>query len=209
VQDLIVNLRTDSVGFAIIDYGGALGFGGTRVAVPLTDFKWSNHPRELILTATKAEFDSASTTPTAGWMAFTGQPWMKQVDRFYGQPAQTTLSRFERQESSSPNAGMEPVRNPTERKGATALEQGFTSTNTGAMNALSGQANEALKSKVNGLIRQDLGDKADQVHARIENGVVKLSGMVPNDTQKRHLVQQIQALPGVTSVEENLTTQSH
>ena len=208
VQDLIVNLPTHSVGFAIVAYGGALGIGETRVAVPLTDFKWSSQPRELILATAKADFDSASSTPTGGWMAFTGESWMKNVERFYGQPSQTALSRFERQESSSLNEGMEPVRNPAERKGAIDLEQQITPTNPGAMSELSKPTDEALNTKVNSLIRQAMGDKADKIQVTTENGVVKLSGTVPDDTQKKKLVHQIQALPGVTRVEENLTTRS-
>jgi osmotically-inducible protein OsmY/sporulation protein YlmC with PRC-barrel domain len=35
VQDLIINLSSQSAPFAIVEYGGALGVGATKVAVPL------------------------------------------------------------------------------------------------------------------------------------------------------------------------------
>ena len=207
VQDLIVNLQMHSVRFAIVGYGGALGIGETRVAVPAKDFKWSSQPPELTLAATKADLETASATPSGAWMRFTGESWMQKVDRFYGQPSETAQSRFERQESSSLNSGMEPVRNPAESKGATGLEQGLNSANVAPTTALSKPTDEALKTQVNSLIQKSMGDKADQIQVSTENGVVKLSGMVLNDTEKKKLVHQIQALPGVTRVEENLTTQ--
>src|ERR1035437_1578222 len=69
VEDLIVRFDSHTVPFAIVAYGGALGIGDTRVAVPLTDRKWSSEPRELTLSATKQQFESASTTPTGAWLA--------------------------------------------------------------------------------------------------------------------------------------------
>jgi len=69
VQDLIVSMTAHTVPFAIVEYGGALGIGETRVAVPLTDLRWSSEYNNLVLTATKADFESASTTPTGAWTA--------------------------------------------------------------------------------------------------------------------------------------------
>ena len=64
VQDVIVNLNTHTAPFAIVEYGGTLGVGETRVAVPLTDLKWSSESRALILTATKKQFQAANGSPT-------------------------------------------------------------------------------------------------------------------------------------------------
>ena len=73
VEDLIVRFTSHSVPFAIVGYGGTLGIGETRVAVPLTDLRWSSEPRELTLSATKQQFQSASMTPTGAWMAVAGR----------------------------------------------------------------------------------------------------------------------------------------
>src|ERR1035437_4314702 len=111
VEDLIVRFSSQSVPFAIVEYGGALGIGGTRVAVPLPDLKRSIGAKELTLTATKEQFESASTIPSGAWAAIAGEDCMKNVTRFYGQPSLTTQSRYERQEATGMTEGREPVRN--------------------------------------------------------------------------------------------------
>jgi sporulation protein YlmC with PRC-barrel domain len=206
VQDLVVNLQTHSTPFAIVEYGGTLGIGQTRVAVPLTDFKWSSAPRELIVTATKAQFDTASSTPTGRWMAFASEDWTKTVDRFYGQPSAATASRYERQETSGMGEGREPVRNAAEQKGASQLLDQPPAISPGAENMLAKPADEDVATKVNGLIRQNVGDKADAIQVTIAQGVVTLSGKVASDAQKKVIETQIKALPGVDRVENKLVT---
>ena len=39
-------MASHTVPFAIIEYGGTLGIGETRVVVPLTALKWSSEYRE-------------------------------------------------------------------------------------------------------------------------------------------------------------------
>jgi len=206
VKDLIVNLHSRAVPCAVIEYGGALGIGETCVAVPLTDLKWSSTSREFILSATKDQFDAASSAPTGGWMAFADQDWVKGVNRFYGQPAAAGTARYERQEISGVNEGREPVRNPAEQKGATGLEQQTGTANSAAASMLNAPPDRALTSQVNSLIRHDEGDKASQIHATVDGGVVKLTGTIASDSDKKALVHQIMGLPGVTRVEDNLTT---
>lgn len=121
VEDLIVRMQSHSVPFAIVAYDGALGIGETHVAVPLTDLKWSSQPRELILNATKDQFESASATPMGGWAAVASEGCLKGVDRYYGQPSMTSQSQYERQASAGMEAGREAVRNPSQQKGATGL----------------------------------------------------------------------------------------
>jgi sporulation protein YlmC with PRC-barrel domain len=81
VQDLIVNLSSQSAPFAIIEYGGALSAGATRVAVPVTDLKWSNDQKQLVMATTKDQFESASTTPTGGWESVANEDCLRNVNR--------------------------------------------------------------------------------------------------------------------------------
>lgn len=209
VQDLIVNLDNQSVPFAIVGYGGALGIGETRVAVPLTDLKWSGENKQLILPGTKDQFQAANSAPTGGWVAVAGEDWTKNVDRYYGEPSATSASRFERQPMSGMNGGRETVRNPSEQNGAGMFKGQTPGSYLGDTNGVAKPTDEALKSKVNSLIHQEAGDQADQIKVSIAKGVVTLNGTVQNEAQKKKLVHQIMNLPGVTRVEEDLTTQNH
>lgn len=209
VRDLIVNLDTHSTPFAIIEYGGALGIGQTRVAIPLTDLKWYGEPRQLIATATKEQLDTASTTPTGEWMTFQGEDWMKNVDRFYGQPPAANQAQFERQETSGMREGREPVRGATQPNGASQLLDQVPATSPGAENRVTKSTDEVITAKVNSLIRSDVGDRAGEVVATLEKGVVTLNGKVASDEQKKVLEEHIKAVPGVDRVENNLVTRTY
>jgi hypothetical protein len=205
VQDLIVSMTSHTVPFAIIEYGGTLGIGGTRVAVPITALKWSSEPNQLILTATKEEFESASTAPSGGWMAVAGEDWLRNVDRYFGQPSLTSQSRFERQEATGMTEGREPVRNPAERKGATDLLNQQPPANPGAANMAAPTTGDVVSDKVNGVIRQGLGERAGDIQVTFKNGVVTLRGKVASEAQKHELENQIKAVPGVNQVDDQLT----
>jgi len=204
VQDLIVSMNSHSVPFAIVEYGGALGIGQTRVAVLLTALKWSSESKDMILTATKDEFESASTAPTGGWMAVAGEDWLKNVDRFYGQPSLTGQSRYERQETSGTVEGREMVRNPAERKAATDLLNQPPASSQDSTTPTTGLTNDYVTSKVNALIRQNLGAGARDIRVTVKNGLVTLQGKIANEKQKQALENQIKALAGVDRVEDQL-----
>lgn len=205
VQDIIVNLESHSAPFAIVEFGGTLGIGATHVAVPLSDFKWSSDPKQLLLMATKDEFQSASSAPTDGWMVVSGEEWTRSVDKFYGQPSTTDKPRYERQETTGIIQGREPVRTPTEAKSANELLNPTPGTVPEEKN-LARPTDDDLTAKVNGLVRQDVGQDADNIQVSIQNGVVTLKGKVASATQKQALETKIKALPGVTRIEDNLET---
>lgn len=204
VQDLIISMASHSAPFAIVEYGGTLGIGATRVAVPLADLKWSSESKELILTATKGEFESASPGPTSGWMAVADEDWVKNVDRFYGQPSMTSQSRYERQETTGMAEGREPVRNPVEPKGSTGLLDQQPGITSGTTNMAATPMDEYVRGKVNSVIRQDMGAGADGIQATVKNGIVTLQGKVGSEAQKQELENQIKAVPGVDGVDDQL-----
>ncbi len=208
VRGLIVNMEAHAVPVAIVGHGGKFGFGETRVAVPLTNLKWSRESRQLILAATKEQLEAASTTPTGTWVAFAGEDWLKDVDRFYGQPATTSQARFERQEASGLSEGREPVRSPSETEGAPGLLDPQIGTGTDATKLVAKPSEADLMAKINNLIRHDVGPEAEAIQATFKDGVVTLTGKIPTDAQKRVLENQIKALPGVNRVQNDLTTGS-
>jgi osmotically-inducible protein OsmY len=204
VQDLVVSMASHTVPFAIVEYGGTLGIGQTRVAVPITDLKWSDEPRQLILTTTKAEFESASTTPTGGWVAVAGEDWMRNVDRYYGQPSLGSQSRYERQESTGVMGGREPVRNPADQNGASRLLNQPPMPDSATKDMLHTPSDAEILAKASGVIHDDAGASASEIKLSIKNGVLTLEGKVASQAQKVVLENHIKALPGVERVENNL-----
>jgi osmotically-inducible protein OsmY len=206
VQDLIVNMGAHTVPFAIVEYGGTLGIGQTRVAVPITDLKWSGEPNQLILTATKEEFEAATTAPTGGWMAVAGEDWLRNVDRYYGQPSLTSQSRYERQESTDLTGSREAVRNPAEPNGASRLMNQPPAPQPATKDMLHTPSDSDILAKASGVIHDEAGADASDIKLSIKNGVLTLDGKVANQAQKVALEKHIKALPGVERVENNLQT---
>jgi osmotically-inducible protein OsmY len=204
VQDLIVNLSSQSAPFAIIEYGGALGVGATKVAVPVTDLKWSSDQRQLVMATTKDQFEAASTTPTGGWESVSNEDCLKNVNRYYGQPGAMSQGRFERQEQIGTTEGRESVRNPLEQRGANGLLGRTNFFGKGSTNSIS--TDEYVTKQVNAVIHQTLGENASDIQATVRKGVVILRGKTNSQEQKQSLVNEIKAVPGVTSVEDRLRT---
>jgi osmotically-inducible protein OsmY len=59
--------------------------------------------------------------------------------------------------------------------------------------------------KVNSLVRGDVGQDADNIQVTVNDGVVTLKGKA-TASQKQALQRNIKALPGVTRIEDNLET---
>ena len=205
VQELVVNLGADTVPFAIVEYGGALGIAETRTVVPLKDLRWSSDLKELVLSATKAQFEAASSTPTGRWLAVAGQDWLKSVDRFYGEPSITGPSRFERQETSGMTEGRQPVRTPVDQTGS-SMQYPDTGPSGQTVNTMAKPADEQLAAQINALVQQNVQSGSRDIEVVLKNGVVTLRGRIPTQEQKELLEKQIKALPGVDRVQDSMIT---
>jgi sporulation protein YlmC with PRC-barrel domain len=206
LQDVIVNLESCSAPFAIVESGGTLGIGAKHIAVPLTDLKWSSDSKQLLMTATKEEFQSANSAPTGAWMAVAGEDWIKNVDKFYGQPTAMTASRYERQESTRSTDAREQVRQSTGSKTTDDLVDPLRGSGTEQKNLLSKPTNDDLTTRVNSLVREDLGDEAGNLQVSVKDGIVTLTGRIPTAAQKQSLETRIKSLNGVQRIEDKLET---
>jgi osmotically-inducible protein OsmY/sporulation protein YlmC with PRC-barrel domain len=205
VKDLVVNMESDSVPVAIIEYGGALGVGDTRIAVPLRDLRWSGQRPGLMLAASKEQFDAAASTPTGRWQGLAGQEWIKDVDRFYGQPQFTGQARFERQEYGT-GSGRETVRTPADSVGPGSRQNQDTGRSGEAVTTMTRPADQQLAAQINALVQQNVQNGSRNIQVVIRNGGVTLRGRIPTDEQKQLLEKQIKALPGVDRVQDSMIT---
>lgn len=199
VQDLVVNLQSDSVPCAIIESGGALGLGligQNKIAVPMSELRWSNQSRELVVMATKDQLQSANAQPTGQWVAVQQQGGLNGVNRFYGQPTFFSQSPYERQEMPGYNQGREPVRNPA--------EQGYQGQSGQGVVTTSQPGDQQLADQINNLVQQNVPNASGNIEVVLRNGIVTLRGRVPSEAQKQVLENQIKALPGVDRVQDSL-----
>lgn len=184
VKDIIINLGSGRAPFAIIGFGGALGIGETRVAVPLNELQWTADGDLVNMNVTRDQLKAASETPSGGWVAYSNEPWAKDIDRYYGTPL-TYESRFERQpfESAREAREREFVREPSTL----------------------GTTDQNLQQQLNNMLKQDAIGTSRNVHATVHQGVVTLSGQVDSQAEKDNLEQKAKGLAGVQRVENQLT----
>jgi sporulation protein YlmC with PRC-barrel domain len=199
VQDIILSLDRDAARFAVIDYGGTLGFGKTRVAVPLKDLKWSGENKEFTMAATRDQIESASPTPAGGWAFVANQPWTAKIDRFYGDPGRLEVSEAEPPALTEPGEGREFLRYPAP-SGAAIGSEAQPSVGTGPSMRLPTPADADLLGRVNKVIQDCAGPGCGAIHAMVRDGVVILKGEVVTGAQKTDLETRIAAVDGVQKV---------
>lgn len=73
IEDLVIDDRSDRVRFAVVNYGGLLGVGETRTAVPWGLVRFDDEGRASLQTADKARVRSAPELGSADWARF-GDP---------------------------------------------------------------------------------------------------------------------------------------
>ena len=208
VKDVLVNLRTQSAPYAIVEANTPTGGNAPRIAVPLSELRWSQSDRQLSLNGTKTQFDAANASPTGAWPVLIGPDWSSTVDRFYGQPASGLMSRYEREEINGNQMGYEAVRHSSEQKGAIDLTTQPQSSPPGAMRSPNTITDQALMTRINGVVDQTQAGQPGNVQVSLRNGVVTLSGSVPNQAQRQQLGNQIRALSGVDRVENHLIVEN-
>lgn len=94
VQDLIVNVDSGSVPFAVI--GSGLG-SRNKIAVPLDSLNCSSDGKHFTMSATKEELKTASKSPQGRWVIAENAEWTKSIDGYYGQPTASWRDKVFRQ----------------------------------------------------------------------------------------------------------------
>jgi osmotically-inducible protein OsmY len=102
--------------------------------------------------------------------------------------------------------GRESVRTPSEEKGANGLLGRTDFLGKGSTNTIS--TDDYVVKQVNAVIHQTLGENAGDIQATVKRGIVTLRGKTTSNAQKQTLLNEIKAVPGVSSVEDHLQTAS-
>jgi sporulation protein YlmC with PRC-barrel domain len=174
VQDLIVNVDSGNVPYAVISSGL---LGQRKVAVPLEALQCSGDGKHFTLAATKEELKMASKSPQGQWGITENAEWTKTVDGYYGRPAPTAVhGRPARTTDDARVYNRDPA-----PKGAERLVQ---------------PADRALCEKICSAI--------DNVQVDVDNGVAHLYGTVESETARQSVEAKVRSVAGVQRVESHL-----
>lgn len=75
IQDLVVDLQTGRITYAVLSVGGFLGIGEKYIAVPPSAFSYSPTDKKLILNADKPKLTAAAGFPKTNWPDVQNPNW--------------------------------------------------------------------------------------------------------------------------------------
>lgn len=87
VQDLIVNADDGKVDYAIIAFGGTLGFGEKLFAYPMERLRPATTDSDLILNASKQEMEKAPGFDRSTWPTWGSGGYRGEVEKHFGKTA--------------------------------------------------------------------------------------------------------------------------
>ncbi len=84
IQDLMVNLSTGKVEYAVLSFGGFLGIGDKYFAVPIQVLKFSDKDREITLDVDKERLKNAPGFDKDNWPLEASPEFLQSMYDHYG-----------------------------------------------------------------------------------------------------------------------------
>jgi sporulation protein YlmC with PRC-barrel domain len=86
VTDIMLDLETGNIAYAVIDTRGFLGLGGKLFAVPWSAMSLDTDSHEFVIDIDKAALENAPGFDKGDWPDFSDRTWGESVHAFYRQP---------------------------------------------------------------------------------------------------------------------------
>lgn len=84
VEDFMIDLTTGCIAYAVLSFGGFLGFGDKLFAIPMQAFSLDEDRKCFVLNVDKEKLKNASGFDKNNWPDFADQTWGKTVHDYYG-----------------------------------------------------------------------------------------------------------------------------
>jgi sporulation protein YlmC with PRC-barrel domain len=84
ITDIVIDVPTGRVAYAVMSVGGVLGVGAKLFAIPWSALRIDAQSKCFRLNVAKERFDSAPGFDKDHWPTMADQRWAESVHRFYG-----------------------------------------------------------------------------------------------------------------------------
>jgi len=84
ITDIMIDVPTGRVAYAVMSVGGVLGVGAKLFAIPWSAMALDTHSKCFRLNVAKERFDAAPGFDRDHWPTMADQRWAEDVHRFYG-----------------------------------------------------------------------------------------------------------------------------
>lgn len=84
IKEIMLDMRTGKIAYAVLSFGGILGMGEKLFAVPWQSLTLDTTNERFILDVEKARLESAPGFDKDHWPDMTSADWSNEINTFYG-----------------------------------------------------------------------------------------------------------------------------
>jgi hypothetical protein len=88
IKELMIDLRSGRVAYAVLSFGGILGVGDKLFAVPWSGMRLNHQNKVFILDVSKQRLEQAPGFDKDHWPDMADSSWSDAIDHYYGSSAQ-------------------------------------------------------------------------------------------------------------------------
>lgn len=84
IKEIMLDMRTGRVSYAVLSFGGILGMGGKLFAVPWDALTLDTKNKRFTMNVTKASLEQAPGFDEDSWPNMADQTWANSIHEYYG-----------------------------------------------------------------------------------------------------------------------------
>jgi sporulation protein YlmC with PRC-barrel domain len=84
IKEIMIDMRTGTVAYAVLSFGGILGLGDKLFAVPWNALVLDTTNKRFVLNVDKERLETAPGFDKDAWPDMADETWMKEIHSFYG-----------------------------------------------------------------------------------------------------------------------------
>jgi sporulation protein YlmC with PRC-barrel domain len=84
IKEIMLDMRSGKVAYAVLSFGGFLGMGETLFAVPWNALSLDTENKRFVLNAEKDRLKQAPGFDKSKWPNMADQSWAKEIHSYYG-----------------------------------------------------------------------------------------------------------------------------
>lgn len=84
IKEIMLDMRSGRIGYAVLSFGGFLGMGEKLFAVPWDALKLDTEHKRFVLSVSKDRLDSAPGFEKDDWPDMADPTWEKDIHTYYG-----------------------------------------------------------------------------------------------------------------------------
>lgn len=93
IKDIMIDMRSGRVSYAVLSFGAFMGIGGKLFAVPWAALRLDTDEQRFVLDVDKAQLDHAPGFDKHRWPDMADPTWQSGIDRYYGVATDGAASR--------------------------------------------------------------------------------------------------------------------